>query len=223
MAPCAAIDAQLDLPPEADRLGVLGHSLGAITALNYALDAAPGRVERMILIDPTPVLSGAPSPRWLTSRPLDAVARAAIGLVTARDGRVRWPARLFDAIGTKAIRERPGLFPADAEHEAEARDAWTDEVAGTRDGLLWLWQEFRDSWIFEERTARRLRWRRPVAEGRAAGLSIIAGWKSTRRHRRAQTQLAKAAGARLVKAQCSGHLVPLTRPDVIAEEMRRPA
>jgi pimeloyl-ACP methyl ester carboxylesterase len=226
MAPCAEIDAQLGLPAQADAVGVLGHSLGAITAINYALGAAPGRVRRMILIDPTPTLAEAHVPRWATWRCLDVAARAAIRLATWRGGKVRWPARIGDAAGAKAIAERPGVLPADAEREARARADWLDTVLGTRDGLQWLWREFRASWGFEELTARRLRWRAGGAEAGMdygvegpQGLVIIVGWRSSRRHRREQARLARVSGARLVEARGSGHLVPLTRPDLIAAAM----
>ncbi len=195
---------------EIDRPWMVGHSLGGVTATLSSV-LAPGRVAGMVLVDPVFL------PRWIINT-----------------------VRLLDPFD---LGWRLGPGPA----ALRRRDGWDDPAAARAHyhgrGMFRTWPE---GWL-DDYLADGLR---PLGDGRV-GLACTPAWESrtfatvprdvwtmirgircpttivygteSDTFRRASARLAprRIAGARMVPVDGASHFVPMERPDVVQEEIRR--
>jgi pimeloyl-ACP methyl ester carboxylesterase len=195
---------------EIERPWVAGHSLGGVTAALLSVHA-PERVQGMVLIDPVFL------PRWIINvvrllDPFDLGWRLGPGpaALRRRDG---WP----DSAAARAHYHGRGMFGAWPE-------GWLDDYLA--DGLVereggsvglackptWESRTFasvpRDVWT--------------MIRGIRCPTTIVYGEESdTFRPASARLAPRRIPGARMVPVPGASHFVPMERPDIVQEEIRR--
>lgn len=194
----AALYRQLEIDPKIPnppRIRLMGHSLGGLAALEWAL-RFPGEIDQLVLLDPTPPIG---RPRLL-QRALsicEIAARPAIGL-----GSLIAP--LAPALRTAAVRHTTGredLLPPDLAQRYFRRPRQLQLIMSQ-----WL-----ASYRQQARVAVHLRRLGPALPifhliGADHRDSIFA---------RFQVRLAQQIGSELTVLRGQDHLFPLTRPDLI--------
>ncbi|TWD79936.1 alpha/beta hydrolase family protein [Kribbella amoyensis] len=186
----------------AGRIGLIGHSIGGLAALRWAL-LHPDQVERLILVDTSlttetglpwfhPGTRGDQVMRWMLT------TAGRFGLPTLAGPAAR---RLLVRLLSVADRD---LLP-----KATARARY-----GTASSWLLFWRELTESWVLAREVGKlALTPVVPVVVLVATGGSsrfTAARWLA------AQRRLADALGAELRVLADSAHLVHLDRPDAIA-------
>lgn len=190
--PWATGDAAMLLPEDGTTWGVVGHSLGGLRAIQLAL-ALPGRVSRLVLLDPTPPGEQGP-PAW-ARRPLDRGARALVG-AAARLGLLRVAGRLLAR-----------RWPAEDASHLGADATW----------LRW-WHDLAAGWDAARAVEAALG--PGPAPLPLPAVQLIAG-RARRVALRRQQRLARRIGATVVVVPRSGHLIMVDRPDVVAAALTR--
>jgi pimeloyl-ACP methyl ester carboxylesterase len=191
-------------------VGVIGHSIGGLAGLRWAL-REPADVAALLLVDTSlPSEDGRP---WLhPGRPGDAMVRGVLGGL-GKVGLTRLagpPARdLLLRLGS--LTGRDPLLRATVRSRYGATEAWPR-----------FWNELTASWSLAAEVSRLLAGPHPVlppvtqliATGSVLPDRLSAGL--TRRWLRDQRALSDRLGSRLEVLPDAGHLVHLDRPDAIA-------
>lgn len=185
-----ATDAAALLPDDGTTWGIVGHSLGGLRAVQVAL-ALPERVDRLVLLDPTPPDEQGPPP-WSRSA-ADRGARVLLA-GAARLGLLR-------AAGTIVARRWPDEDP----ERLRAAATW----------WRW-WQDLGAGWD----AARAVDAALSSAALPVPVVQLIAG-RARRSALRRQHRLAGRIGATAVVVPGCGHLVMVDRPDAVAAALVR--
>lgn len=183
----------------AEPVDLVGHSVGGLAALEWAL-LHPDEVRRVVLLDPTSPWE-AHLPALHPGRPTALVGDALAGVIgsvlatagpTLRRGAVRVVAR------------RPDPLPRDA--------------ARARYGRPSTWRMLAREWFASWEQAPRVR--ALLDGGRAlpptAEPLLVTGLRASARFLRQQRELSDRLAVPRVGLAGEGHLFPLTRPDVVA-------
>ncbi|GAA0579092.1 alpha/beta hydrolase [Kribbella sandramycini] len=200
----AVLRAAAGVPAEVG-IGLIGHSIGGLAALRWAL-SRPGEVERLVLVDST-LPSETGHRRFYPGTRADRIVRGFLGAL----GWTGLPWLLGPVIRRTSVRVG----------SVTKRDPLSKAIIKRRYGVSSSWQQFWDelaaSWVAAEQVGKLLA-QGPdsvvlVAVGggsRAGADSWLAG----------QRELAGTLGGRVEVLADSAHLVHLDRPDAIAAAIR---
>ena len=190
----------------ATRIGLIGHSIGGLAALEWAL-RHPEQVERLVLLDPTDPL-GRVRPGMQRGGRGHHVVRASIRTVTG----------VFPHAGLQGRRAllRAQLRREDSLPRVEARSRFA------REGLLLL----ADQWIDTAEQERRVRHLLETTDLAAIqsldALHVVgSGAGLQRRFLHGQRRLSSLIGARTTYVSGTGHLFPIQHPRTVAELIDR--
>lgn len=195
-------------------VGLVGHSIGGLAALRWAL-REPAEVTALVLVDSS--LPSEDGTSWLHSGRFGDTAVRSLLTAVGRTGltRLAGPAArdLLLRLGTRTGRDP--LRRATVRSRYGAADAWPR-----------FWNELSASWSMAAEVSRALAGPHPVlppvtqlvATGSALPDRLSAGL--TRRWLRDQRALADLLGADLEVLPDAAHLVHLDRPDAIAAAIR---
>ncbi|MCL2802950.1 MAG: lipase family protein [Micrococcales bacterium] len=218
-APFEQLDEALGLSSGEGQLGLVGHSLGASTAINLALDLQirqPGRVAALVLLDPDVPAKG-PLPQFLANDRLDVLAAR---LVTTPS---LWPlqTRLAKTVGRTFMRIDLAERRREADKTAIANHrAFADGFLGTPEGLHRLWDNLRTAWVYDQALAQRLEdLDQPLAATLGFKPYSVVGMRGPRAKRQAQREFGISLGAHLIPAWGASHLLTLSRPELVANVM----
>ena len=214
-APVAAIRAELGLADDQapGSVGLVGHSVGGLAAIEWAL-THPEELGAVLLLDPTtPFLPRRPE------RP------APVGLTLLAERVVHTSGLLLSRCG--AVTSRGPALRRRAWYDATHRpDPLSDEEAVRRYGTPEAWRlltgQYEQSWAQAERVtalfardAGALR-RLAVRPVQLVGL----GRRGQGAFLREERELGARLGATVYGLRGEGHMFPLTRPDVVAQVLR---
>ncbi|MFK4082765.1 alpha/beta fold hydrolase [Kribbella sp. NPDC020789] len=201
----AVLRAAAGVPAEV-AVGLIGHSIGGLAALRWALNR-PEEVARLVLVDAT--LPSETGHRWLyPGTPAERVVRATLGLC----GRVGLPWLIGPLVRRSMIRVG-SVRKQDTLPKATVRKLYRDSRCWQR-----FWIELTASWIAAREVGKLL----PgggvpavllVATGGSSKVGAD-GWLADQR------ELAAAISGTVEVLPDSAHLVHLDRPDAIAAAVR---
>ncbi|MCL1898311.1 MAG: alpha/beta hydrolase [Micrococcales bacterium] len=201
-------------------LGLVGHSLGANTAVNLALDLRlrqPGQLVALVLLDPVVPTHG-PLPAALGDSRVDGIAQR----ILSASQLVKLANRVALTIGRTNMRldrQLSGGFYNDA--TTRGHRAFADWCLGTPEGLRRLWVDLRAAWLYEQALATRLdQMGQSLAQTLGLQPVLMASMRGPRAKLQAQRLYGQSLGARLVPAWGAGHLLPLSRPDLVAQVLQ---
>ncbi len=214
-APAAAIRASLGLTGahQPASIGLVGHSVGGLAAIEWAL-THPEELGAVVLLDPTaPFLPRRPE------RP-------------APVGATLFAERLLHASGTLlsrcgAVTRRGPALRRRAWYDGTHRpDPMPDDEAARRYGTPEAWRllvgQYEQSWSQAERVTE-LFARNAAALDRLPVRPVqLVGWgrRGQGPFLREERELGARLGARVYGLPGEGHMFPLTRPDVVAQVLR---
>jgi pimeloyl-ACP methyl ester carboxylesterase len=194
-------------------VGLVGHSVGGMAAVEWAL-THPEEIGAVVLLDPTaPFVPGAPeraAPAGVSFLVEQLVHRA--GLLVSR-----WPA---------VTRRGPELRRRAWSRATGRPDTLPDDEAtrryGTGDAWRLLLKQYEQSWVQAERVTRLFADGAPALDRLAVRPVQLVGWgrRGQGAFLRESREVAARLGARAYGLPGEGHLFPLTRPDAVAQVLR---
>lgn len=214
-SPVASIRAGLGLAGLRARgsIGLVGHSVGGLAAIEWAL-SRPQEVGALVLLDPTPP--------FLVRRP-ERAAPAGLGLVAERA--VHAGGRLLSRCGAVTTRG-PALRRRAWFARTGRPDPLPAEEAARRYGTPEAWRllmgQYEQSWAQAERVTRLFAERGDALDVMPARPTLLVGWgrRGMGAFLREERELGERLGAAVYGLPGEGHLFPLTRPDAVAQVLR---
>lgn len=214
-APVASIRAALGLSGRhaPASIGLVGHSVGGLAAIEWAL-THPDELGAVLLLDPTtPFLPRSPE------RP------APVGLTLLAERLIHAGGALLSRC--RAVTRRGPSLRRRAWYDGTHRpDPMPDDEAARRYGTPEGWRlmvgQYEQSWAQAERVTRLFAARADALERLAVRPVQLVGWgrRGQGPFLREARELGAHLGARVYGLPGEGHLFPLTRPDVVAQVLR---
>ncbi|MEV7963032.1 alpha/beta hydrolase [Oerskovia paurometabola] len=214
-APVAAIRASLGLAGRhaSASIGLVGHSVGGLAAIEWAL-SFPEELGAVVLLDPTaPFLPRRPE------RP------APVGATLLAERLVHAGGTLLSRCG--AVTRRGPALRRRAWYDGTHRpDPMPDDEAARRYGTPEAWRllvgQYEQSWSQAERVTELFADRSDALDLLAVRPVQLVGWGTRGQgpFLREERELGARLGAQVYGLPGEGHLFPLTRPDVVAQVLR---
>ncbi|MHA7135492.1 alpha/beta fold hydrolase [Oerskovia turbata] len=214
-APVEAIRSALGLDGEhaPASIGLVGHSVGGLAAIEWAL-TRPEELGAVVLLDPTaPFLPRSPE------------RAAPVGLSLLAERLVHTGGLLASRCG--AVTSRGPALRRRAWYDGTHRpDPMSDDEAARRYGTPEAWRlmldQYEQSWSQAERVTRIFAERSGALDRLAVRPVQLVGWgeRGQGAFLREARELGARLGARVYGLPGEGHLFPLTRPDVVARVLR---
>jgi pimeloyl-ACP methyl ester carboxylesterase len=197
-------------------IGLVGHSIGGLAALRWAL-TAPDEVAGLVLVDSS--LPSEDGGRWFyPGEAGDRLVRSALhGIGRTALPRLAGPALRDGLLRLTSVSGRDPLHPATVRHRYGSGSAW-----------LRFWDELAASWPLAVEVAELLESRcEHPAPPLPPTIQLVAGGarfaRFGQRWLRGQHELSERIGSGLVVLPDAAHLVHLDRPDAIAAAIRETA
>jgi pimeloyl-ACP methyl ester carboxylesterase len=205
-----------------DRIGLVGHSLGAVSAINLALDLArqrPGVLGGLVLLDPSIPWERTP-PAIVTARELDTLVRRIMaGHLAGELAAMAMTQVVRGSIAFDFLRAGGRISRAQW-HQVNQRGRWYEAALDEPLGAVHLWEDFRESWAYEAQAVKRLESLSvPLADQLGVDIIQVTGMRSRCTKKQASRAFAQLLRARLMPAWRSAHLIPLTQPALVARAM----